>query len=948
MPALIGRDAESAQLYDALALTAKGRPQVVMVAGDAGIGKTTLVADLEQRAETLGFAIARGQCLDIQAEIPLAPAVSAARNLLSRVDDIEDRPHARRMLDVLDPQSAQVESIRLLDDLRLAFLEAAAAGPVLIQLEDLHWADRSTQELVTALARTASGRMFLIVTFRTDDLPRRHPFRTALAEIGRAETARTIELRPLDREGVTALITKRTGSVPTPGSVASVLERSEGNPLYVEELLAAAERGSSDSDIPEQLADLLRGRVDRLSKVTRRLLRIASVAGTLLDTDVLTRVTDSGLDDLEEQLREAFDANVLRQTHGHLEFRHGLIREAVYDDLLPDERIRTHDAVANALEARIRGDSDPSLPDLGRAAFHWREAHNVPHALAASVRAGISAARFGAPEGVQHLEYALSVWDRVPDAENLAQLSKPELLLMLSEALDIQRDQLRRHAMVREAVHLVGPDTDRLLASRIYGALGKCWLFTDDTVDEAEAVRLSLELAGDEPSEELAHALDAKARYLERHGHCAEAVAWEARAIDVARSVGSAATLTSALVLAAEGHWYLGAVDEAVRLKTEAVQVGRQAGRLGEAMADAWDLSWLLLLAGRVEEAASLAREFLTDAQRHGLAAVASPCGAVLQELLMLQGRLSESEAMLEELIATGLNSDWFRTQRISLLLARGDAEEAKPYVLSELEEDADLRGLRSEFRVEGNTWLFCILGDWEQAMQIAESFLTQIEGCDSPLRHASAAYSGYRTLALATSAGIESPATLASVAHRSVVLARAGYTEAWRESHHGVRLLLAEAYERRLAGQPAVELLRDAVDLAGRFGAFFALEPRFMLAEDLLAHGERDEGRELLVQVWVEAHEMGARDHERRAYKVATRSRVTLPSNATETGPLARLTPREREVLDLLAEGATNRAISEALFITEKTTSVHVSHVLSKLGVPNRGAAAALARRLD
>ena len=232
--------------------------------------------------------------------------------------------------------------------------------------------------------------------------------------------------------------------------------------------------------------------------------------------------------------------------------------------------------------------------------------------------------------------------------------------------------------------------------------------------------------------------------------------------------------------------------------------------------------------------------------------------------------------------------------------------------------------------------------------MQIAESFLTQLEGCDSPLRHASAAYSGYRTLVLATSAGIESPATLASVAHRSVVLARAGYTEAWRESHHGVRLLLAEAYERRLAGQPAVELLRDAVDLAGRFGAFFALEPRFMLAEDLLAHGERDEGRELLVQVWVEAHEMGARDHERRAYKVATRSRVTLPSNATETGPLARLTPREREVLDLLAEGATNRAISEALFITEKTASVHVSNLLAKLDVPNRGAAAALARRLD
>ena len=446
---LVGREAERIQLQDVLGLAARGEPQVVLVAGDAGIGKTTLVADLAQRAGDLGFATARGQCLDIQAEIPLGPAVAAVRALLAKVDEGEDSPHRRRMRQVLDPQSPEIESVRLLDDLRLAFLEAAAAGPVLIVFEDLHWADRSTQDLVTALARTASGRMVLTCTCRTEDLPRRHPFRIALAEIGRTEAARTIELRPLDREGVATLVAMRTGSVPSPGSLASVLERSEGNPLYVEELLAA-EAVTDGSGMPEHLADLLRARVDRLSDDTQLLLRVASVDGSRLDTDVLAQAAGCGRDELEVYLREAFDSNVLRQMHGHLEFRHGLIREAVYGDLLPDERARTHAAVAGVLETRIRSSGDPSLSDLSRAAFHWREAQDLPQSLVASIRAGISAKQVGAAEGVHHLEYAMSIWDDVPDAEELTQRHRPDLLVMLSEAYDIQGDHHRMHARPSE------------------------------------------------------------------------------------------------------------------------------------------------------------------------------------------------------------------------------------------------------------------------------------------------------------------------------------------------------------------------------------------------------------------------------------------------------------------------------------------------------------------
>ena len=164
---------------------------------------------------------------------------------------------------------------------------------------------------------------------------------------------------------------------------------------------------------------------------------------------------------------------------------------------------------------------------------------------------------------------------------------------------------------------------------------------------------------------------------------------------------------------------------------------------------------------------------------------------------------------------------------------------------------------------------------------------------------------------------------------------------------YHGVQLALAEAYAARVAGQPAVEQFREAAALAEPFGAYFALEPRLDLAQELLAHGGRDEGRELLVDCWTAAHEMGARGLERRAFRLATRARVPLPESASSEGPLSRLTPREREVLDLLATGATNKAIAATLFISEKTVSVHVSNLLAKLGVENRGAAAALARTL-
>ena len=152
---------------------------------------------------------------------------------------------------------------------------------------------------------------------------------------------------------------------------------------------------------------------------------------------------------------------------------------------------------------------------LSRLAFHWDAAHDLPRTLAASVRAGLAAKRLGAAEALTQLERALSLWDRVPDAEAVAGRPQAELVVLLGEAAYDQGDFERGYALVRKAVDMLGPDPDRLLASRVYSALGACHVSDDDTVGRQEAIRRAVEYAGDSPSEELARALGAQSQVPE-------------------------------------------------------------------------------------------------------------------------------------------------------------------------------------------------------------------------------------------------------------------------------------------------------------------------------------------------------------------------------------------------------------------------------------------------
>ncbi len=833
-----------------------------------------------------------------------------------------------------------METFHALDDLAATVLEAAAAGPVLVVLEDMHWADRSTQDFAAVMSRTARGRLLFVLTFRSDELHRRHPFRRTLAEISRTFAARRIDLDALGHDDIAGIVAASRDGPPDPSVVGSVLARSEGNPLYAEELLAADQEG-----IPGHLSDLLLARIDALDEGPRALLRVASIDGTRLDTGTLADLAGLDQPQLDGYLREALDANVLRQIGDSLEFRHGLLREATYDDLLPAERSRTHGRMAEILQANVDSEPDPALSTLSRLAFHWDAAHDLPRTLAASVRAGVVAQRLGLAEALTQLERALSLWDRVPDAEAVAGRPQAEIVVLLGESAGDQGDNERWHTLVRSAVDMVGPDTDPLLASRVYSALAACSFHTEDTIGAEEAIRRAVEYAGDSPTEELARALGAQAEFFNRHDHFGESVVAAERAADAARIAGCVEPRVDAVMVRALSLGYLGHIGEALAGLEQAIVLAREAGLVGEALDTTMYLAVQYMEAGQLDRGLSLASEGFDEGRALGLPMQGVMCGDAMLMGLLWQGRLGEAEQRLEEIGELGVPTSRWHCPDAELLLARGDARGAAPLVREAAAETQKASRQPEDTDVLTELELAAMLDDPQQALEKAGSFLSKLDECDSPLVAAAAARIGFQALCFGRSTPWAQADELRDLAAGQLALARDGLTDAWRSTYHGVQLALAEAYATRLAGEPAVAQFREATELAEPFGAYFALEPRLNLAEELLAHSGRDEGRELLVDCWSTAHDMGAHDVERRAARLATRTRVPLPGAAVGRGPLSRLTPREREVLDLLATGATNRAIATSLFITEKTASVHVSNLIAKLGVANRGEAAALAR---
>ena len=447
MAALFGRDEELDVLLGVLDKARGGQAGGVLVGGDAGIGKTRLVAELGERARALGCTVLVGQCAELGDSLPYLPLADALRDP-AVADALRARPVLGRLLPDAaadtegEAAGAGLTQQQLFGAVLGLFGELAAERPLLLVFEDLHWADRSTRDLLTFLSRVLNReRICFAGTYRTDDLHRRHPLRPLVGELLRLPSMTGMTLAPLPREALAGHLAERAGGRAV-AHLDAVLARAEGNPFYAEELLDA---GPDGAHLPAGLTDLLLDRAERVSERAGLVLRVASVAGHRVSDELVREVSGLGRPEYEDALREIVSHQLLVPAgdEGYA-FRHALLREAVYADLLAGERTRLHLAFAELLAGR---NGPPA--ELAR---HYLAGHASAGALRASVAAAREAARLGAPaEAYRHFDQALSLWDTVPDAAELAGVSRVRLVLHSAAAAADGGSPRRAAALLRRA-----------------------------------------------------------------------------------------------------------------------------------------------------------------------------------------------------------------------------------------------------------------------------------------------------------------------------------------------------------------------------------------------------------------------------------------------------------------------------------------------------------------
>jgi DNA-binding CsgD family transcriptional regulator/tetratricopeptide (TPR) repeat protein len=991
---VVGRDAEAAQLWAALERAAGGRPAIVLVAGEAGVGKTRLVTDLVGRSGELGAVALTGGCLDVgDGVLAYAPLVEALRPLVGLLDAAElervlggARGELARLVPELGPAAAPrpaeapLAPTRLFELLLGVLHRLAERGPVLLVVEDLHWADQSTRDLLGFLVRNLRGGVAMVLTYRSDELHRRHPLRPFLAELERSGRTERLELERLGRRELAELLSGILEEPAPPALVGDVLARSEGNPFFAEELLAAHRDGTR---LPLALRDLVLARVETLSEPAQRVLEVAAVAGTRVDHELLATVVGQDAEELVWLLREAVTRHVLGvdESSATYVFRHALVQEAIYDDLLPVQRGPLHAAYARALERRIaqRGaaaGSGGTAVEQGQLAYHWYAAHDLGQALLASVQAGQAAEAASAlAEAVEHYERALALWDQAPEAATRSPLDRGTLLHRAAEAANLAGYDDRAIALGRLALDRVDAAAEPLRAGALLERLARYHWTAAHTPRAMAAIERAVAIIPPRPpSQELARALAAHAQLLMLRGRHAEARPRGEEAVAVARQVGARAVEGHALTTLGTCLGILGHIEEGVADLVQGLDIARELTGVDDLGRGHANLASVLDQAGRSAEAVEVFLAGVEEVRRHGALGRFGPnlLPDAANALLNL-GRREEAERLLDEAFDLDLRSPGLRaralTVRGTLRLRGGDpagAEADLNQVLDEAPAPPDPQNGAPVFAGLAEAAL------WDGRLADARAAATQglelmaateepywmTELCrialaveaalaeEARARHADADERAARELAEGLFGHIRAVTTAPDVWPTPVVAA-----------HRRT----AEAELSRAAGPAGPGRWAAAAEAWEALGyPWHEGYARWRQAEALLAQGApRPDAAAALGRAGALADGLGARLLAAEVGSLARRARVDLPDAAggrAQDGPAPEkpavteelgLTPREREVLALVADGRTNRQIAEALFISNKTASVHVSNILAKLGVANRGQAAAVAHRL-
>jgi DNA-binding CsgD family transcriptional regulator len=1018
-PVFIGRREELTSLARQLERAKAEDPAFALIGGEAGVGKTRLTRELASLAASQDCCVLTGQCVELGGEgLPLAPLVDALRTLARAVppDLLAEvlgpaAPALSRLLPELarataaassfppEPTAAAVPTaaapaVPASDDMSKAQLlehvlgtldRLSAVQPVLLAVEDLHWADRSTLDLVAFLFRSLrQSRVMIAVTYRSDELHRRHPLRPLLTSWERDRSINRVDLSRFSRDEVAAQLGAILGQRPAPAVSETVFDRSGGNAYLVEELAGAVAAGGDPADLPPSLADVLLSRVDALTVNAQKLLRTASVAGRAVPDRLLAEV--AGLDEAEllRALREAVDGHLLvvdQSGHGYA-FRHALTRDAVYEDMLPGERVRLHAAYAAALDR----DPDPGgdEADASALAYHWYAALDLPRALPAAMRAAARAAAAGAPaEALRLLERALEIWPRVTDARQRTGMDRVGVSRLAADAAYRSGTLDRARSLLADALTELAADasgTDPLQHALILERYAVVQRDSSDPAAATATLQRALDLL---PSDRvtrvhavvLATMASSQMREDDMTG-CAETAR---RAIEAARAAGAKDAEADASVSLGSSACYLGQTEDGLASLRDGLRLAGELGDPPVALRAYINLSDALELLGRHAEAAQAAAEGIELATRTGMART---LGSYLignrAESLLRMGQLDEADELTSQALAAlpeGVFSATLHQFRAEIAVMRGRYDEAAANDRATRRIIGDTVDIQFTQTLRYTAGMIALgSGDMAAAREVVTEGLPDVTSpwgarygwpllwlgmrveADDATRHRD------RREPLPSEI-TERCARLAGLAAR--LQTPAPSWEAYRE--------LTSAEHARAEGRdtPATWLAAVAAwqRAAEPYPLCYAL---LRLAEAHTASGDLEAATDTVRQSHALARRLGAAPVAAEAEALARRARLSLPREQADPtagargghGPaaghagtarpsvadeLARfgLTEREREVLILVAAGRSNPEIARELFISAKTASVHVSNILAKLGVGGRVEAAAVAHRL-
>jgi DNA-binding CsgD family transcriptional regulator/tetratricopeptide (TPR) repeat protein len=953
-PPLVGREDELQLLLGAVRAAGEGRPAAVLLGGDAGVGKTRLLVQVVSDAPA-PMTLVRGGCVDLgDVGLPYLPFVEALADLVREVPSVADLPGLGPLLPGGSAMHDEVGRLQLFEAVVGALRLASEQAPVVMVLEDLHWADASSRELLRyLLTRLRDERVAVLASYRADDLHRRHPLVPLVSELSRLAGVEHLQLRPLPDDAVRRHV-RALGELPA-DLVELVVDRAEGNAYFAEELAQAAlETGRRD--LPTRLADVVLSRLSRLSEAALNVVRVAAVAGRRVEHELLAAAcAEKGLE-LDDALREAVSAHILLVgeggTAGAYSFRHALLQETVYDDLLPGERVRLHGLLARVLD----GSSS-----AGELALHRERSGDLSGALTAYLEAGDAAMGAGAPhEALAFRERALAL---------LESGARPDVTV--PERVEVLRATAKAAKIAGDWGRAIGHARARVTAAADLG---------DTELATAQQMLVSHLLDGDKEDEAILAATESRA---------------------LAKKTGDPALVAGAEALYARALWHDLERDEEVREAAEAAYEAALASGVTDVQADA------LITLGGLEEArgdrASALERFrqardvavegehlMTELRaRYNVAAQAFYAGD-------LETALRDIEEGVQRALSLGLAwspygyalrslqtivryavGDFTGATEAATTCATGAAEVVKESLLGLGLYAAVARGdegVSAEVaRVMGvpgvdTMTFFAAAGTGSDSLRMAGDAVAAVELAERGARKLAEAWGEWSLGGIWLAAhGIAALADLAAAARErhdtrtadEAVAKATRWEELAQETARRGRprggelgpegrawLLRATAELSRVRGVSDVELWRRVVAEFDYGYVYEVARARHRLAEALLSAGERPEAEQELRAAYETAVRLGARPLQAEVVALARRGRLDLPGVRREAGPSA-LTPREVEVLRLVAAGLTNRQVGAQLFMSEKTASVHVSRILAKLGASGRAEAAARAAQL-